>query len=225
MINNTLEDPIYAAARKRRREWENIAHQVSNIPSKVPKIQATPYNLRKINMDATPISNRMRDGDFHEHQVALHCGLHAIHNLLREDSWPTVKEMNEIAIECAKESGDKIYNHKSMGGYWSIDTILRALLEKEYLVDCMIDTKNNNGKDIYLWKHNLGTMYSLLENDKVLGFIIHQPQHYTALRKTIDKKHWQYSNSYNKEAISMDPHDFCKQALDGYWNIYLVRKK
>ncbi len=152
MINNSMEDPIYAAARKRRREWENIAQQVSNVPSKVPKIQAIPYNLRKIKMDATPISNRMRDGDFHEHQVALHCGLHAIHNLLREDSWPTVKEMNEIAIECAKESGDKVYNHKSMGGYWSIDTIIRALQEKQYLVDCMVDTKANNGKNIYLWK-------------------------------------------------------------------------
>ena len=61
-----------------------------------------------------PISKKMKDGDFHEHQVALHCGLHAIHNLFREDSWPTVEEMNKEAIECAKESGDKIYNHKSV---------------------------------------------------------------------------------------------------------------
>lgn len=225
MMTTNVEDPIYSAARKRRREWENIANKVKSLESKTPcTTDAKPYNMRD-KKKSEPVSKKMKDGDFHEHQVALYCGLHAIHNLFREDTWPTVEEMNNVAIQCANESGDKIYNHKSFGGYWSMDTIIRVLQSHDYLVDNMVDTKISKGKTIYIWKHAIGTMCSLLDNEKAIGFIIHQPQHYTALRKNLNKDAWQYSNSYNLESKTMNPHDFCKQALDGVWNIYLVRKK
>lgn len=223
-----IEDPIYTAARKRRREWENIAQQVKAVkPSgREERAPAKPANLRKF---VKPVlvsgEGKMADGDFHEHQVAAYCGLHAIHNLFRESKWPTIDEMNKTAEECAKESGDALYNHKSYSGFWSMDTIIRVIKNHGYWIESMVDTKKSEGKTIYLWKHQYGTMNELVVDDKTIGFIIHQPQHYTALRKSRQYGEWQYSNSYNKESCSMSPHEFCKQALEGVWNIYLVRKK
>tara|TARA_B100000214_G_C23951284_1_gene620618 strand:- start:983 stop:1663 length:681 start_codon:yes stop_codon:yes gene_type:complete len=223
-INSNMEDPIYAIARKRKREWEAMAKKVKSVEpvGETKTGVAKPYNLRT-QRTFRVVSSRMSDGDFHEHQVAAYCGLHAIHNLIRGAEWPTVQDMNKAAEECAKESGDNIYNHKSFSGFWSMDTVRRVLKEGGYEVKCGVTTKTIQGEIKYYW--NIPTMYSLLADDNVLGFIIHQPQHYTALRKQLDKKDWQYSNSYNKEAGFMNPHEFCKQALEGVWNIYLVSKK
>ena len=223
---NQQEDPLYAVARKRKREWQAIANQVNNTKPKTNGGgMAKPYNLRG-QVPLAPTSSKSSDGDFHEQQRAMNCGLHAIHNLFRENEWPTVKEMNEIAEECAKESGDKVYNHKSWGGYWSMDVVTRAIMKHGYNIENMVDTKKNqDGETCYLWKHNLGTMNDLLADDKAIGFIIHQPQHYTALRKQLDGQDWQYSNSYSIQSNYMNPHEFCKQALEGVWNIYLVSKK
>ena len=90
----TIEDPLYAVARKRKREWESIAKQVSDCESQktsgggLPK----PYNLRG-SAPVEPVSTTMPDGDFHETQRGMYCGMHAIHNLFRENTWPTIKDM------------------------------------------------------------------------------------------------------------------------------------
>lgn len=223
-----IEDPIYNAARKRRREWETIAKQVKNVkPSGARETkQALPANVKKfVPPKLESGEGKMADGDFHEHQVAAYCGLHAIHNLFRESKWPTVDEMNKTAEECAKESGDMVFNHKSFSGFWSMDTIIRVIKKHGYWIENMVDIKNSEGKNVYLWKHQYGTMNEMVVDDNVIGFIIHQPQHYTALRKSLKGDEWQYSNSYSKESHLMSPHEFCKQALEGVWNIYLVRKK
>tara|TARA_A100001015_G_scaffold213110_1_gene239034 strand:- start:568 stop:1290 length:723 start_codon:yes stop_codon:yes gene_type:complete len=225
---NQQEDPLYAVARERKRKFQNIVNGVKNTSYKRNNNgggMATPYNLRS-QAPAPITSSKSADGDFHEQQRAMNCGLHAIHNLFRESEWPTVGEMNEIAEQCAKESGDKVYNHKSWGGYWSMDVVMRAIKNHGYNIENMVDIKkNNDGETCYLWKHQLGTMNDLLVDKEVIGFIIHQPQHYTALRKQLDGKDWQYSNSYSIQSNYMNPHDFCKQALEGVWNIYLVSKK
>jgi hypothetical protein len=222
-ITSGMEDPIYAIARKRKREWQNIARQVKTVetPTEKKDVIAKPYNLRSAPTFRI-LSSRMADGDFHEHQVAAYCGLHAIHNLIRGAEWPTIGDMNTAAEECAKESGDAVYNHKSFSGFWSMDTVRRVLKKGGYEIKCGVTTKTIEGQIKYYW--NIPTMYNLLSDDSVLGFIIHQPQHYTALRKQRDKREWQYSNSYNKESGFMNPHEFCKQALEGVWNIYLVSK-
>jgi len=223
-----MEDPLYEIARKRKREWEQIAKDVNHTASKTNGNgggMAKPYNLRG-QVPVGPVSSKSADGDFHEQQRAMNCGLHAIHNLFRENKWPTVKEMNELAETCAKESGDQVYNHKSWGGYWSMDVVKRAIMAHGYKIENMVDTKKNtDGETCYLWKHQLGTMNDLLVDDNAIGFIIHQPQHYTALRKQLDGTDWQYSNSYSVQSKYMNPHEFCKQALEGVWNIYLVSKK
>ena len=47
MMTTNIEDPIYSAARKRRREWENIANKVKSLESKTPRAAgAKPYNMR-----------------------------------------------------------------------------------------------------------------------------------------------------------------------------------
>lgn len=228
LAQHQMEDPLYAIARKRKREWQQIAKQVSHTASASDANgggMAKPYNLRS-QQPSAPTSSKSSDGDFHEQQRAMNCGLHAIHNLFRENDWPTVKEMNEIAVKCAKESGDKVYNHKSWGGYWSMDVVKRAIIAHGYQIENMVDIKKNEeGETCYLWKHQLGTMNDLLDSEDVVGFIIHQPQHYTALRKQLDGLDWQYSNSYSNASKLMNPHEFCKQALEGVWNIYLVSKK
>ena len=103
---------------------------------------------------------------------------------------------------------------------------MRVIQEKGYTVRNMVKQKRGeNGKQVWLWNHEIGTMHQLLNDDKVFGFIIHQPQHYTALRKNLDKDDWQYSNSYSKQSNYMNPHEFCKQALNGVWTIWCVSKK
>ena len=224
----TIEDPLYAVARKRKREWENIAKQVSACESKQPAGGGVPkpYNLRQRGAPTEPVSTTMPDGDFHETQRGMYCGMHAIHNLFRENTWPTIKDMNTLAEQLAKEAGDKVYNHKSYNGYYSSDVIVRAIQKKGYIVSNMVKQKRgDNGKQVWLWNHDIGTMHQLLNDDKVLGFIIHQPQHYTALRKNLSKDDWQYSNSYSKQSNYMNPHEFCKQALNGVWTVWCVSKK
>ena len=222
-----MEDPLYEIARKRKREWQQIAKDVNHTASNTNGNgggMAKPYNLR--GHPPLHTTTKSPDGDFHEQQRAMNCGLHAIHNLFRENDWPTVKEMNQLAEACAKESGDQVYNHKSWGGYWSMDVVKRAIMAHGYMIENMVDTKKNkDGETCYLWKHKLGTMNELLVDDNAIGFIIHQPQHYTALRKQLDGEDWQYSNSYSLQSKYMNPHEFCKQALEGVWNIYLVSKK
>jgi hypothetical protein len=223
---STVEDPIYAIARKRKRDWQVIAQQVSKTKPRGPATPvAKPYNLRGGGLPA-PGSTIMPDGDFHETQRGMYCGMHAIHNLFRENTWPTIKEMNILAEKVAKEAGDKVLNHKSYNGYYSSDVIVRVMQDRGFIVRNMVkQMRGDNGNQVWLWDHDVGTMHQLLNDDKVLGFIIHQPQHYTALRKNLDKSDWQYSNSYSKQSNYMNPHEFCKQALNGVWTVWCVSKK
>ncbi len=166
-------------------------------------------------------SERVLD-DFHERQVSANCALHAIHNLLRSADI-TVKEMNEMAIIIAKEAGDIESNHVLPRGHWSIDTAIRTLQQNGYCVTTGIKTYNANGKPFYKWGAE-ETMYQILENPHALGFIIHERNHYTAYRKNKTLDNWEYSDSMACSPQNLSPYEFCKQALSGSWNIYLVTK-
>ena len=199
--------------RKRHSAFKIIAAEVNKIPCKKPLSDiAKPFNV------TTNVS--AKSDDFHERQRSAHCGLHSVHNLLRSVNI-TRKEMDKAAMECAKESGDSILNHKHFSGFWSMDAIIRCLENNNYGVKRAVKCK---GKQNYSWDLDK-TMYQLLDDDTAYGFIIHEPYHYTCYRKTKSKEDWEYSNSYNTHAVAMSPHEFCKQALEGVWNVFLVYRK
>lgn len=213
-----IEDPIYDIVRKRKLQdsFKSIVNDVSSTKRKVMKKESIPYNTRH--------SSRLVHGsDFHERQRSAYCGLHSIHNLLRNTDI-TKKDLDESAKECAEESGDSLGNHKHISGFWSLNSMIRCLEKKGFHVKRAVKTKRKDNGDMeYIW--NVGkTMYQLLDDKNVFGFIIHESQHYTCYRKTLDGNHWQYSNSYFASAQNMNPHEFCKQALEGVWNIFLVSK-
>jgi len=170
----------------------------------------------------SPVQSARVTNDFHERQVSANCALHAIHNLLRSTDI-TKEEMNEMAIVISKEAGDIQSNHVLSSGHWSIDTAIRTLQQKGYSVTTGIKTYNADGKPFYKWGAG-ETMYQILENPRALGFLIHETNHYTAYRKnkTLDK--WEYSDSMACSPQNLSPYEFCKQALSGSWNIYLVTK-
>ena len=176
-----------------------------NIVNGVRKIERT-----KVSISVKP---------FHEKQRLAECALHAIHNLLRDVSI-TKADMHTAATECVKESGDSLRNHESTGGFWSVDTLLRCLEKHGYKTVRGVKTFKERGKTVYKWCVN--TMYELLDDDTVLGFIIHEKNHYTSLRKNGAK--WEYSNSLYAGPIQMSPYKFCELALNGSWNIFLVSK-
>ena len=122
--------------------------------------------------------------------------------------------MNKAAVECAAESGDSVANHCSVFGDWSMETIKRVLSNKGFEIKRGVISK----KKKLLW--DIPTMYELLYNDNVYGFIIHEPNHFTAYRKTNGS--WEYANSMEKKGRLLDPYIFCENALKGTWNIFLV---
>jgi len=185
-----------------------------------PSFLSVVDGVRSIPQQPVAVVTR-QPADFHERQRAAQCGMHALHNLLRNDTI-TKETIDKIADKCAKESGDRVGNHKHASGLWSIDTLIRAL--QEYGYDVLRAVKTMRGEDkktLFLW--NAGdTMYQLLEEPTVVGFLIHEKFHYTALRKNQLGTGWEYSNSFDNVARDISPFDFCKKALDGTWNIFLV---
>jgi len=161
--------------------------------------------------------------DFHERQRMAHCGLHAIHNLFRDASI-TVEDMNKAAQDVANESGDIVLNHKNRMGFWSMETIIRCLQNHQYNVVQGVKTFDEDGHVTRKWSAG-NTMYGLLNDDNAYGFIVHEKLHYTAYRKNLSKTGYEYSNSYYTTAQELSPYDFCKKALDGTWNIFLVTRK
>jgi hypothetical protein len=178
---------------------------IMNIVNGVRKIEPT-----KVSIIVKP---------FHETQRLAECALHAIHNLLR-DSSISKTDMHTAATECVKESGDSLGNHESPGGYWSVDTLVRCLEKHGYKAIRGVKTFKEQGKTVYKWYVN--TMYELLDDDTVIGFIIHEKNHYTSLRK--NGANWEYSNSMHRRPVEMSPYNFCELALNGSWNIFLVSK-
>ena len=167
-------------------------------------------------VDVAPIIKKAPP-DFHERQKAAQCGMHAMHNLLRNE-YITKMDIDRVADKCAKESGDIVGNHKHVSGFWSIDTLVRCLQEYGYDVKQGVKTFGKTRREWSVGK----TMYELLEDDATVGFLIHERFHYTALRKNKSSSGWEYSNSYNNAAHTITPYEFCKNALDGTWNIFLV---
>ena len=209
-----IEDPIYDIVRKRKLNdsFKTIVNKVSSMKKQKKHGSVVKHGKCLV-----------KPNDFHERQFSAHCGLHSIHNLFR-NSKVTRNDLDSAAKECASESGDNICNHKHVSGYWSMDAIIRCLEKKGFQVKRGVTTqRNKNGKMKYIWDIEK-PMYDLLEDENVYGFIIHEPFHYTCYRKTKDKSDWEYSNSYSNAAQSMNPKEFCKQALAGVWNIFLVSK-
>jgi len=219
-----IEDPLYAIVRKRKLESsvKTVVDSVRETKVSKYKKDSRPYNTRYRASCAMLDQDVMASGDFHERQRSLQCGLHSIHNLLRSKDI-TREDLDKAAMDCAKESGDSVSNHLNAGGYWSINALIRCLENKGYDVKPAVKTHKKGKKNIYTWNVD-HTMYELLEKKNTLGFIIHENAHYTCYRKKLDKSEWQYSNSYATSAQNMDPHEFCKQALEGVWNIFLVSK-
>ena len=178
---------------------------IMNIVNGVRKIEPT-----KVSITVKP---------FHETQRLAECALHAIHNLLR-DAYILKADMHTAVLECVKESGDSIRNHESPGGFWSVDALIRCLKNNGYNTVRGVKTFKDRGKTVYKWC--VKTMYGLLEDDNVLGFIIHEKNHYTCLRK--NEINWEYCNSLCTRPIQMSPFKFCELSLNGSWNIFLVSK-
>ena len=178
---------------------------IMNVVNGVRKIEPT-----KVSVTVKP---------FHETQRLAECALHAIHNLLRDASISKA-DKHSAATECVKESGDSLMNHESPGGFWSVDTLVRCLEKHGYKTARGVKTFKERGKTVYKWC--LNTMYELLDDDKVPGFIIHERNHYTCLRK--NGANWEYSNSLHSAPSIMSPYRFCDLSLNGSWNIFLVSK-
>jgi hypothetical protein len=176
---------------------------------------------RKDNYEYKTVS-RNRRKDFFECQIASKCALHSIHNLLRTNKIVSENDMNIAAKEVAVESGDELSNHCSPSGNWSVETIRRVLVEKNYETVTVLKILRNE----QIWQ--VGKMVSLWQTQNVIGFILHKikqdtQDHFLVLRKGYSHNSWELVDSI--EGISdLDAITFYNDTMKFNWTAYLVKK-
>ena len=167
-------------------------------------------------------ASRNRRKDFFECQIASKCALHAIHNLLRTNKIVSESDMNIAAKEVSAESGDDLSNHCSPSGNWSVETIRRVLVEKNYETVTVLKILRNE----QIWQ--VGKMVSLWQTQNVIGFILHEikqdaQDHFLVLRKGYCHNSWELVDSI--EGISdLNAIAFYNNTMKNNWTAYLVKK-
>ena len=64
---------------------------------------------------------------FFVRQKGNQCGLHAIHNLFKSAA-VTTTDMHDSCQRIHDTTGDKISNHESFGGDWSVEAVVETVV-------------------------------------------------------------------------------------------------
>ena len=181
------------------------------------------YQLRSRNPNYSyKTISRCRTSDFFESQIASKCALHAIHNLFRTNQIISEREMNNAAKKCAEESGDTLSNHCSADGNWSLETLRRALTDKNYIVKTAIEIHSSNNID---WV--VPRMCACWSTPSIKGFILLKPPtenlgwHFIVLRKGYAHNTWELVDSLSGIHL-LNPIKFYNDTIEKKWSAYLV---
>lgn len=154
-------------------------------------------------------------------QKTNQCGLHAIQNMLKSAKI-TKRDLHQSCEDIEKRTGDRIYNHESFGGDWSVHAVLQTLVRHGYEIEPAVSSKN--GRE---WVGP--SMQDLLKDDNFRGMIVHQPlnRHFTCLRpeETDGAKSLYYIDSQSSGPIPISPNLASRRCLAAayMWEPYIVK--
>lgn len=134
---------------------------------------------------------------FFVRQQGNQCGLHAIQNLFKSAAI-TRDDLHAACHTIHKETGDRVSNHESFGGDWSIEALCQTLQNRGYNVQRAVKTNRER-----VWC--APTMENLIKDPAFRGFLIHQPvnHHFTCIRpeSADDAKYLYYVDSQSTGPI------------------------
>ena len=158
---------------------------------------------------------------FFVRQQSNKCGLHAIQNLFKSAAI-TSKDLHEACTSIHEETGDRITNHESYGGDWSVAAVLKAMFAHGYEIKRAV--KSGTTRE---WC--VETIEDMMAQNDFRGFIIHQPQkhHFTCIRpEDVDgKRHLYYVDSQSDGPVRISPRLATRRCLAAAyaWEPFLVQ--
>jgi hypothetical protein len=113
---------------------------------------------------------------FFAKQKTNKCGLHAIQNLFKSAKI-NESDMHDACKDIHEKTGDRISNHESFGGDWSVEAVLQTVVKHGYSIESGICSKSGRQ-----WSGP--PLSELIEDVDFRGMIVHQPmnRHFTCLR-------------------------------------------
>jgi len=158
---------------------------------------------------------------FFVRQQSNKCGLHAIQNLFKSAAIQA-KDLHKACANIHEETGDRITNHESYGGDWSVAAVLKAMHAHGYEIKRAVKSGTTR-----VWC--VETIEDIMAQNDFRGFIIHQPQnrHFTCIRpEDVDgERHLYYVDSQSNGPVRISPRLATRRCLAvAYaWEPFLVK--
>lgn len=157
---------------------------------------------------------------FFVRQQSNQCGLHAIQNVFKSAAITAV-DLHQACVSIHEQTGDRISNHESYGGDWSVSAVVTAMRTHGYAVTRAVKSGTDR-----TW--SVSSIDDLMKQENFRGFVIHQPQshHYTCLRPedVNGERHLYYVDSQSAGPIRISPLLATRRCLMAAyaWEPYLV---
>lgn len=158
---------------------------------------------------------------FFVRQQSNKCGLHAIQNLFKSAAIKS-QDLHQACATIQKKTGDRMTNHESFGGDWSVAAVLQVMHARGY--DIQRAVKSGDKREWCVEK-----MENMMTQDNFRGFIIHQPQnhHFTCIRPedVEGERHLYYVDSQSSGPVRISPKLATRRCLaSAYaWEPFLVQ--